>query len=101
MRFCLEPLDDLTILVLFSAFESAVRDRVLSTIDREIVDHLLSEPAPAGDLRDTFGFVRVASGSWLLQGAIGPVLRNRPIVPRLFQPAPAGDQPNRTGSPGT
>lgn len=36
VEFCLEPLDDLTILVLFSAFESAVRDRVLAMIDREI-----------------------------------------------------------------
>jgi hypothetical protein len=33
VNFCLEPLDDLAILVLFSAFESVVRDRVL-TIDR-------------------------------------------------------------------
>ncbi len=36
VRFCLEPLDDLTILVLFSAFESVIRDRVLSMLDREI-----------------------------------------------------------------
>ncbi len=36
VRFCLEPLDDLAVLVLFSAFESAVRDRVLTMIEGEI-----------------------------------------------------------------
>lgn len=36
VSFCLEPLEDLAILVLFSAFESVVRDRVLTMIEREI-----------------------------------------------------------------
>jgi hypothetical protein len=36
VRFCLEPLDDLAVLVLFSAFESIVRDRVVTMIEREI-----------------------------------------------------------------
>jgi hypothetical protein len=34
-RFCVEHLDDFAILVLFSAFESAMREQVLSMIDNE------------------------------------------------------------------
>jgi hypothetical protein len=36
-KFCLEPLDDLAVLVLFSVFESEVRDRVLSEVQAEKV----------------------------------------------------------------
>ena len=34
-RFCVEHLDDFAILVLFSAFESSVREQILSLIDNE------------------------------------------------------------------
>ena len=44
--FCLEHLNDLAIPVLFSAFESAVRDRVLSVIEAEIKDEQKRQNRP-------------------------------------------------------
>jgi hypothetical protein len=46
VSFCLGPLDDLSILVLFSAFESIVRDRVLAMIEREIEGERSSRGRP-------------------------------------------------------
>src|SRR5262249_15403109 len=44
--FCLDHLNDLAIPVLFSAFESVVRDRVLSVIEEEIKDEQKRQDRP-------------------------------------------------------
>jgi hypothetical protein len=46
VEFCLKHLDDLAIQVLFSAFESVVRDQVLSTIEEEIKDKRKRQDRP-------------------------------------------------------
>ena len=48
----------------------------------------MSEPAPAGDLRETFGFGRVARWSWLLHRRLARSF----VIDRSFELAPAGDQ---------